>query len=433
MSLGGGTFVTHNKVLPGTYINFVSAAHTAAASSDRGYVAMGLNLDWGPDNQVFTVTAEDFAKNSMKYFGYAYDAPELKGLRDLFLNATTLYAYKLNTGGTRATADVATAKYNGTRGNEISISSHKNVDDATKFDVSTYMGTVKVDVQTVSDVKELKDNDYVTFTKTATLKEFAGIKLSTGTSGTVDSSGHQSMLNKLESYHFNILACPVKDEEIAKLYSTYTKRLRDALGIKFQTVVYNYEADYEGVINVPNPTIDGSNEASAVYFVAGLEAGTGTNESCGNREYKGEFVIKSDYTQTELADHIAKGHFVMHQQKDKVKTLDDINSLVTLTDEKGDVFQSNQTIRLNDDVAMAVASLFNDRYVDLVHNDAAGRVSFWSDLVSMLNDRVAARAIEEFDKDDIVIEQTGKKEISVTYAYNVINCMNKLYMKITVG
>ncbi|HBF6506491.1 TPA: phage tail protein, partial [Clostridioides difficile] len=47
MALGGGTFVTQNKVLPGSYINFVSATRATSSLSDRGIVAMPLELDWG--------------------------------------------------------------------------------------------------------------------------------------------------------------------------------------------------------------------------------------------------------------------------------------------------------------------------------------------------------------------------------------------------
>lgn len=36
MALGGGTFLTQNKTLPGTYINFDSVASASAAISDRG-------------------------------------------------------------------------------------------------------------------------------------------------------------------------------------------------------------------------------------------------------------------------------------------------------------------------------------------------------------------------------------------------------------
>jgi len=34
MALGGGNFLVQNKVLPGSYINFVAAAKASAALSD---------------------------------------------------------------------------------------------------------------------------------------------------------------------------------------------------------------------------------------------------------------------------------------------------------------------------------------------------------------------------------------------------------------
>ena len=66
MALGGGTFVTQNKTLPGAYINFVSAAAASATLSDRGIATMPLELDWGKEGEVFEVTNGDFQKNSME-------------------------------------------------------------------------------------------------------------------------------------------------------------------------------------------------------------------------------------------------------------------------------------------------------------------------------------------------------------------------------
>ena len=60
MALGGGTWLTQNKVLNGAYINFISAARASTNLSDRGYVALPMELGWGPDEEVFTVTQEDF-------------------------------------------------------------------------------------------------------------------------------------------------------------------------------------------------------------------------------------------------------------------------------------------------------------------------------------------------------------------------------------
>ena len=45
MALGGGTYLTQNKVLPGAYFQFISKAIASATLSDRGVAAMALELD----------------------------------------------------------------------------------------------------------------------------------------------------------------------------------------------------------------------------------------------------------------------------------------------------------------------------------------------------------------------------------------------------
>ena len=159
MALGGGTFVTQNKELPGAYINFISAASANAALSERGIATMPLELDWGIDGDVFEVTNGDFQKNSLKIFGYDYTHDKLKGLRDLFLNTKTLYAYKLTSGGTKAANTYAEALYCGVRGNDLKITIQANADDDTLFDVKTVLDTAIVDEQTVATAADLVAND----------------------------------------------------------------------------------------------------------------------------------------------------------------------------------------------------------------------------------------------------------------------------------
>ena len=69
MALGGGTFINQNKILPGTYIKVGSQKMAKSALSDRGIVALPIELDWGKDG-VFKVTGEDLIKDSVKLFGY---------------------------------------------------------------------------------------------------------------------------------------------------------------------------------------------------------------------------------------------------------------------------------------------------------------------------------------------------------------------------
>lgn len=437
MALGGGTFTSMNKKLPGSYINFISASNASSALSDRGIAAMAFNLDWGKDDEVFTVSIDDFQKNAQVIFGYDYSHPKLKGLRDLFLNIRTLHAFKLNLNGVKASNTFATAKCAGVRGNDLKIVIQKNVDDTTKFDVMTFLGTIKVDTQTVTKASELIDNEYVSFKTSATLAVTASTPLSGGTNGDeITSANHQAFLNKIESYSFNTIGVVSEDKAINQLYSQFAKRMRNEYGVKFQSVTWNNASDDESNINVKNEIVveDGFNKASAVYWTTGVQAGCEINESCQNTVYDGEFKIKTDYTQAELELAIDNGEFVFHKVADDVRVLDDINSLVTTTDEKGDIFKSNQTIRVIDNIGNNIATLFNTKYLGKIPNDASGRVSLWSDVVNIFNELNTIRAIENFDSENVVVEiGNTKKDVIVTVnEIEIVGVMGKLYMTNTI-
>ena len=434
MALGGGTFTVQNKVLPGAYINFVSLATATATLSDRGYATMPLELDWGIEGEVFEVTNADFQKNSMKIFGYDYTNEKLKGLRDLFKNITTLFAYRLNGDGVKASNTFATAKYAGTRGNDIKIQVQVNVDDGSLFDVNTYLGTVMVDSQTVAKAADLVANDYVTFKSSAELSSTAGTPLEGGTNSEVTGTNHQAYLDKIESYSFNAMGVVTTENTIKSLYDAFCKRMRDEVGAKFQVILYNKASDYEGIINVKNKTSDeGWSEASLVYWVTGISAGCAVNKSNLNKVYDGEFAVNVDYTQTQLTKAIQAGEFTLHQVGDDIRVLEDINSLVTETETKAYIFKDNQTIRVIDQIANDIAVLFNTKYLGAVPNDEAGRISLWADIVKHHEQLQDIRAIENFTDEDVKVSQGDtKKAVVVQDAVTVVNAMAKLYMTVTV-
>lgn len=435
MALGGGTFVTQNKVLPGSYINFVSLARASATLSDRGVAAMPLELDWGIENEVFEVTKGDFQKDSMKIFGYDYTHEKLKGLRDLFSNIKTLFAYRLTSGGNKATNTFATAKYCGVRGNDLKIIIQTNVDDVSKFDVRTVLGTTIVDEQTVETAAELVANNYVTFKPDAVLVVTASTPLTGGTNGTVDGASHQTFLDKIEAYSFNALGVVTTEDTVKSLYVNFTKRLRDEVGQKFQGVVHRKAADYEGVVDVKNNVTDeGWSEASLVYWVTGIIAGCEVNKSNLNKRYNGEFTVDAEYTQSQLEAAIKAGEFTLHKVGSDIRVLSDINSLVTISGTKGDVFKENQTIRVLDQIANDIAVLFNTKYLGNVPNDAAGRISLWSDIVKHHDQLQEIRAIENFNDGDVTVDQGNtKKAVVVNDIVTVVNTMAQLYMTVVVA
>ena len=436
MALGGGTFLTQNKVLPGAYINFISVATASANMSDRGYAAMGLELDWGQEGKIFEVTNGDFQKNSMKIFGHSYADDAMKGLRDLFKNVTTLFAYRLNGGGAKAANTFATALYSGTRGNDIKIAVQANVDDNSKFDVQTWLDGVLMDTQTVAKAAELVANDYVSFKTDASLTVTAATALTGGTNGTSNAAAHQAFLDKVESYPaINAIGYVGTETAVKSLYAAFAKRMRDEVGVKFQAVIYQQAADYEGCINVKNKVLDeGADEASMVYWTLGVAAGTAVNASATNKIYDGEFTVDVDYTQAQLESAIKAGEFTFHQVGSDVRVLSDINSLVTTTANKGDIFKDNQTIRVCDQIATDIANLFVTKYLGVVPNDASGRTSLWADIVKHHEDLQNIRAIENFTDEDVTVAQGDtKKSVVVTDNITVVNTMEKLYMTVYVA
>lgn len=425
MALGGGTFTSQNKTLPGSYINFVSAARAQALMGERGTVTMGLELNWGPGG-IIEITEEKLIKDSIEIFGYGYNDDELSVFRDIFCNATKLFVYRLNSGGARAENIYAKAKYSGTRGNDLRIVVQTNVDDQEKFDVKTYLGTLLFDMQTVADTNELTDNGLVVFKRNATLGETAGTQMTGGTNSEVTGKDHTEYLAAVEPYAFNAIGAMTEDAATNRLYVAFTKRMRDTAGAKFQCVAYNTAADYEGVVNIKN-------SMNIVPWVLGAVGGCAVNKSCTNKKYDGEAEVKCSYTQTELEAAIKVGEFVLHQTGDEIRILTDINSLTTLSDEKGEVFQSNQSIRVMDQIANDIAVIFNSRYIGAITNSISGRNALWLDIVKHHEELQKIGAIENFSESDVVVaEGDTKKSVVVTDTVTIVNAMEQLYMTVTV-
>ncbi len=437
MALGGGTFLTQNKILPGAYINFVSVAKASATLSDRGIATIPLDMDWGPENQVVTVELADFLKNSQKIFGYAYTAEKLKPMREIFKHAKTVYFFRLNASGVKAANTFATAKYPGTRGNDLRTvitENEKSELESKLYDVATFLGTVQVDLQTgIKAMADLKPNDYVDWITSASISLTASLPLKNGTNGTVEDAAYQTYLDKMEAYNFNAMGCPSNKSTIAELFAAFCKRMRDDVGKKFQVVCFRNLADYEGVVSVKNTIVGQTDDPALIPWATGVVAGTAVNKSATNMDYDGEYSVDTDYTQTELENGIREGSFMFHQVDEKVVVLEDINSFISITDEKSSDFSSNQAIRVLDQIANDIAVLFGKKYIGKVPNDASGRVSLWNDIVKHHMELQNIRAIENFNPDNVtVVQGDTKKAVVVTDYVTPVNAMAQLYMTVYV-
>lgn len=131
--LGGGVFITQNKVLPGAYINFVNASRATATLGERGVVAIPYALD-KEAGTVITITASEFLKDAETILGITYDSDEAKPFREIFAHATECIIYDLGDEGTAADAIAALEPYNF---NVLAVYS------STSADVTAYINAVK--------------------------------------------------------------------------------------------------------------------------------------------------------------------------------------------------------------------------------------------------------------------------------------------------
>jgi hypothetical protein len=481
MALGGGTWLTQNKVLPGAYINFSSLSKASATLSDRGIAAVAFPLDWGAEDKVLEITPDILQTDSVKYFGYAYNAPQLMPFRELFATGLiVLYWYRITSANsakatcifeetTLATAKYAGSRPNGTQGGGFAVSVTDDP-DTENYIVKTWVDGEVTDAQSVATSAELKDNSFVIFNKASDLSDFTFPELNanypqnrisfTGGDNGTDSpsslaSKHQAALNAFENYAFNTLGCAADDWAVRKLYESYTKRMRDEVGAKFQCVIWRivnednpttsvpYTPDFEGILSVDNAVTGEENSGcELVYWMTGAAAACAVNRTNTNKLYNGELSIDYTngqvgtlYTQRELERAIDAGKIVFHMVGADVRVLSDINTLRTVTDTKGDDFKRNQTIRVCDQIANDVAVVFNTRYLGVVQNDEPGRTALWNDIVKLIQELEKLRAVENFDPEIVTTAEGDTKESVLVNigGLDIVHAMAKLYMSVVIA
>ena len=218
------------------------------------------------------------------------------------------------------------------------------------------------------------------------------------------------------------------------LYVDFTKMMRETYGIKFQTVVYRKAAENEGIINVWNKAVgENEKEHELVWWVTGASAGCEINESLTNKEYDGMFKVDTVFKQRELEEGIRNGRFMFHRAGEKVRVIEDINSLTEFSVQKNEDFSYNQIVRVIDQIGNDIAVMFNEKYLGKVQNNNAGRLAFWNDIVTYNRELERLGVIENFMAEDVVVEMgKDKKSVKVTNPIEVVCAMSKLYMTVIV-
>ncbi|MGC5326435.1 phage tail sheath family protein [Brevibacillus sp. SYSU BS000544] len=442
--MAGGTWIEGvDKVRPGLYVNFKAKALERIKSAERGTVTMPLVLNWGAPKTFLRIETEG---DVMAQLGFDINAQEMLLVREAKKKAKTLLIYRLNDGekasatfGTTPNVTTITAKYSGTRGNDITVSSEVDVIDATKKVVKTLLKGRVVDEQKVTNIQDLKQNAWVTFSGTGTVQTTAGTPLTGGTNGTVISQDHTDYLGATETQHFDVIAYPYDDPTLKTSFVTFIKRMREEEGKKIQGVVANHPADYEGIINVANGVKlnDGTliDAVKAVAWAAGATAGASIVHSNTYTAYEGAVDANPRLKNSEIIDALKQGKFAFMHDGVRVKVEKDINSLVTYSQERNNRFSKNRVIRVLDAIANDFARVVNESYIGKVDNSKDGHALLKDAANQYLRALQDAGAIQNVDFiNDFVVDPQKSlgDEVYATISVQPVDSMEKFYFNVEV-
>ena len=448
-----GTFIAQNKIRPGAYMVFKSAASANLTSGTRGIVALPMYLAWGESENLITVTASDFVNGrALKMLGLNPTDAAALPLREVFKNAGTALVCRLNQSPVKATATASidgkdvtlTAVHGGTFGNSITVSCVLNTVMNVLELITTISGT-EVDRQVVTKLSSYVNNGWFELSYSGSddpdFDAFAGVTLAAGTDGTTASaSDYQAFIAKCSNAIWNVMAVTTREASVPQLVKTYIEDLRENAGKKVQAVVFNYPAaDYEGIISVDQGYKIGDEIVDVenfIAYVAGATAGATLVESNTYKVVEGATDIIGAKTATEIENGLQNGKLMLSMRQDRSIVIEkDINSLHNFTPDKSYVFSKNRIIRCLDDIATQVTTLFENSYIGKVNNDESGRTLFRGAVVGYLNNLQTQGAIQNFDSatDISVIAGADIESVVCEIAVQPIDSMEKLYMTVVVS
>ena len=447
MTVAGGTWTNQNKIRPGVYIRFTSSRGMGLTVSDRGTVAIAEAMNWGPVETVQTIEA---GANMTPYTGYDITDPNNRFLNEIFKGTNRTAApnkvllYRLGaTGQVAATATVApltaTAKYPGTRGNDISIVITELTTPADTFTVSTVVDGEIVDQQTAETVEDLVANDWVTWSGTGALTATVGQTLTNGADGTPAASDYSDFLTAIEPYKFDVLIYDGSDTTVQDAMVTFVKRMSEEAGVYTQLVAAGLtNPDSRYVINVMSGAVlnDGTEltPQQVTWWVGGATAGAQYNQDLTYATYPSAVDVTPKLTNSGYEEAIKGGELVLFADDGVVKVEYDINSLVTYTQDITDVYHYNRTMRLVNTIANDIYQQFSDSYIGSVNNNEEGRMMFKTAIVGYLLTIQANNGIQNFEADDVeVLPGEAVDAILVNLAIQVVGSINKIYVTLEVN
>lgn len=446
----GGTWLTQNKVRPGVYINFQTLPKPLGQLGARGIGTFPMAMSWGPEETIVTLAN---GEDPFDKLGYHLTDSQMISVREFFRGSgntqapVTLYIWRLKaTGGAAATAVTneltISAKYKGVRGNGISVVISVNVDDNTKFDVSTIVDNTVQDLQSaVATIGDLAGNSWVNFTgtKTTALVATTGVTLAGGLDGAPVASDYLAYLEAIEPYYYNSMGCMATDAATKAVFESYTERLVNEEGRYAQLIVSNHPAaNNECVTSIKNGVILDTGDTIpaniAVAWLTGASAGANVNQSLTYATYPDAIDVDTAYANTDISTAINNGEFLFTKTNDGTVHVEyDINTFTNYAPTKGKAFRKNRVIRTLQTFGNDVQTIYSKYYIGKVDNDADGRSILKAELANYCKILQGIHALQNFDQKTDLEVMAGDDTDAVVINANLqpVDSVEKIYMTVT--
>jgi len=249
-------------------------------------------------------------------------------------------------------------------------------------------------------------------------------------------------LEVLKTVDFNVLCYPYDGTNYTAnktAIQTWVEAMRDDEGVKIQAVLANHKADSEAIINVTQGVkLTDETEltpAQVTAWVAGVTAGAFINQSNTGRKYVGAVDVAPRKTKTEMETAIQNGEFIFKvDTAQNVTAVYDINSLTTITPEKGKQFTKNRLIRTIDSINNDITTIFESNYVGKVNNNEDGRSLLRATLIEYFNELQRLNAIQNFAPEDVTVSPGTDTDAVVIDCYiQPVDSVEKIYITVNLS
>lgn len=367
------------KKRPGVYQRHTKVGFNTIAGAQDGYCAIPVKASWGPLGKVVKHTSAAGLEKTYGTgtYGEGYTVPAAAAMFDG--GAAVVYTYRLGTGGTKASKELAegltaTAKYEGTM--PLSVAVQTKISDSSKKQLLVYAGSALVESWDFDADSEKEGANLIEAASTSKYLDFTGEAaevpvlavatggLAGGANPTVTNEDYSKAFAAFEVFFYNTIALDVDDTDLAlstllqeylvgaykmgklgiavvgeKTTVPFETRLAHAKTFNDEKVVYLGGGFMEGT--------DSRDGVLAICYTAGVIASTPSNRGITHTviEYATDLCESLTYAQYEEA--INAGMLLLSRAPDGSIWYDSaINTLTSLTEEQDEGWKKIRRVKV---------------------------------------------------------------------------------------